>query len=182
MTIQYYFCCGHPATHRFRNQLCQQSKGRSMCRIRDVSKFIDSECRRCALDRLRRAQSSRPRPTAFDDVWYIPTRCFVDIGFRTLDPFLSGSSEPKSPLTGVPTLSPLTMELPRRASLWENPSSPRTERSPIDKFFPKFLRLKKTSPCCDEKSFADAFQAVRLEDYDARIEGRIMDNHCESLQ
>ena len=86
----------------------------------------------------------------------------------------------------MPTLPLLVTDVPRTASLWDQLPSPRTERSPVEKFMPKFSglfqRQKKASPCCDEKSFADTFQAVRLEDYNARIEGRIMDNHCESLQ
>lgn len=181
ITTQYFFGCGHPATHRFRTQLCQHSKGR-VCRIRDTNKFLDGECRRCQEVRQKSQQSSRSKePAAFEDTWYIPTRCFVDVGYRTLDPF---HAEPENdsipPLTSVPPPLPITLITPKTESLWGALTSPRTEKSPLERFFPRFRRHKETSPCRDELSLADAVQAVRLEDFDSRFEGRIMDSHCES--
>lgn len=182
-TVQYLFRCGHPATHRFRNQLCQQSKCR-VCRIRDTNKFLEGECRKCQQIPQKRQQSSRfKEPAAFEDTWFIPTRCFVDIGYRTLDPFHSGT-EPEedsmSPLTSVPPPLPISPVTPKTESAWGLLTSPKSEKSPLERFFPRLRRHKKTGPCCDELSLEDALQAVRLEDFEARIEGRIMDNHCES--
>lgn len=181
ITTQYFWLCGHPATHRFRTQLCQHSKGR-ICRIRDTNKFLEGACRKCQQVRQKRRQSSRRKePAAFEDTWYIPTRCFVDIGYRTLDPFhVNPECDPISPLTSVPPYFPITPTSPKTESLWGTLRSPRVEKSPLERFFPKLRWHKKTSPCCDELSLADAIQVVRLEEFDARIEGRIMDNHCES--
>lgn len=182
-TTQYFFCCGHPATHRFRNQICPQLKGRN-CRIRDTNRFIEGECRKCQQERQNRRQRPVVRSLdSFEDVWYIPARCFVDVGFRTLDPFLSEPDpDPISPLTTVAPLLPLplTPVTPKSESAWGSLKSPGLERSPVQRFFPRFRRLKKSSPCCGDMTLESAFQAVRLEDYDVRIEGRIMDNHCES--
>lgn len=180
-TTQYFFCCGHPATHRFRNELCPQSKGR-ICRIRDTNRFIEGECRKCQLERQNQRRRPRARNLdAFDDVWYIPTRCFVDIGYRTLNPFLAETEEdPISPLTTVPPPLPLSPAAPKTESCSGEVTSPRSEKSPVKRVFPRFWRQKKSSQCCEDMTLANAFQAVGLEDYDARIEGRIMDNHCES--
>lgn len=182
-TVQYLFRCGHPATHRFRNQLCQQSKCR-VCRIKDTNKFLEGECRKCQQMPQQRQQSFRfKEPAAFEDTWFIPTRCFVDIGYRTLDPFHSGT-EPKddsiSPSTSMPPPLPISPVTPKTESAWGALTSPKSEKSPLERFFPRLRRHKKTGPCCDELSLEDALQAVRLEDFEARIEGRIMDNHCES--
>lgn len=177
-TTQYFFCCGHTATHRFRNQLCSQSKGR-ICRIRDTNRFIEGECRKCQQDREEQRQQSRMRaPATFEDIWYIPTRCFVDVGFRTLDPFMGSGDmnlDPISPLTVIPPLLPLSAVSPKAESCSG------ALKSPVERVLPRFRRHKNTRPCCEDLSLADAFQAVRLEDYDARPEGRIMDNHCESV-
>jgi len=184
ITVQYFFCCGHPATHRFRNQLCQQSEGRS-CRIRDTNKFLEGQCRRCAQDyeKQKRRQQSRVRdPKVFEDTWYIPARCFVDIGYRTLDPFRAEADiDLVSLLTTISPSLPVSPVTPKTGSVWGALPSLKAEKGPVARIFPVFRRHKKASPCCDEISVADAFQAVRLEDYNARVEGRITDNHCESV-
>jgi hypothetical protein len=180
-TTQYFFCCGHPATHRFRTELCPQSKGRT-CRIRDTNRFIEGECRKCQLYRQTRRRIPRGRnQDAFDDIWYIPTRCFVDVGFQSLNPFLVDiEPDPISPLTTVPPTFPLPSPAPKTESLSGMLRSPGSEKSPVERLFPRFRRHKKSSSCCEDMTLENAFQAVRLEDYDARIEGRIMDNHCQS--
>jgi hypothetical protein len=190
-TIQYLFSCGHPATHRFRNQQCPQSTGR-VCRIRDTNKLLVGECRKCLIEREQRQREVNRSGTKdlaprCEDTWYVPTRCFIDVGFRSLDPFnAEPASEPASPLSPLVPLTPLTPLTPplipaaKTESAWDGLPTGKPDRSPIERLFPRLCK-KRRSPCCKDKTLADAFQAVRLEDFDARIEGRIMDNHCESV-
>jgi hypothetical protein len=187
-TIQYLFSCGHPATHRFRNQQCPQSMGR-VCRIRDTNRLLVGECRKCIIERERRQREvsrfgAKDLALRYEDTWYVPTRCFIDVGFRTLDPFnTEPPSEPASPLSPLVPLTPLSppsVAITKTELAWDGLPTGKSDSSPIERLFPG-LRKKTRSPCCNDKSLADAFQAVRLEDHDARIEGRIMDNHCESV-
>ena len=177
-TVRYYFGCDHPATHRYRSDTCAAPHTRA-CRVKDTNRRLQFSCRRCLLRQGINVQIlAEHEITEPSDIWHIPTRCFVDVGFRTLDPFRDDKSQPVSPLSPTPTiLSPLTCRTPStRRHL------PNDDRSKCAKLFAKVMRFKKISPCCEERARRGAYPAVRLEDIENRIEGRVMDDHCESLE
>jgi hypothetical protein len=177
-TVRYYFNCQHPATHRFRNNTCEFSNSRA-CRIRDANSQLKFPCRRCLLRQgFRRQIPAELECHENEQVWHIPSRCFVDVGFRTLDPFADDASEPVSPKSPATTiLSPMTQ---KPVSPW--PRSPMDERSKCAKLFAKVMRFQKVSPCCEERTRRGAIPAVRCEELNTRIEGRVMDDDCESIE
>ena len=180
-TVQYFFSCGHPATHRFRNSICAISFSRA-CRIRDMDSWLRFPCRRCTVQRLAVGIKIRTRPDSddqgYNDIWHIPSRCFVDVGFRTLDPFRDDISPPVSPNSPAPSLtSPLTQ---KPTSRWSH--FPKDDRNKCAKLIAKVMRFKKLSPCCENRARRGAFPAVRLEGPENRINGLVMEDHCESLQ
>jgi hypothetical protein len=179
VTVQYLFNCGHEATHRFRTNMCPIARSRD-CRIQDTNKWLGFPCRRCAKSRhsswKRYCAGAHADSDQFVDHWAIPSRCFVDVGFRTLDPFAKEvRSVPVSPLT--PNAPSLGLPRARKTqSMWvSNPASDVCVR------FMARMKLKRSSPCCDSSTSKGAFQAVRLEGCRDRIEGRIVENHCESM-
>src|SRR5271154_2991000 len=94
-TTQYLYICCHPATHRFRNAVCIAPNSR-ICRIQDGNSTLPYSCLSCAAKGYSMPifNISTLEPDdgkdLFKDVWHIPSRCFVDVGFRTLDPFKTG--------------------------------------------------------------------------------------------
>ena len=176
-TVRYYFGCNHPATHRYRSDTCAASHTRA-CRVKDTDRCLRFPCRRCLLRQGIQvqipAEHEVPEP---NDIWQIPTRCFVDVGFRTLDPFGDDKSQPVSPLSPASTiLSPLTGRSPSIHRRF-----PKDDRSKCAKLFAKVMRFKKVSPCCEERARRGAYPAVRLEELEDRIEGWVIDDHCESI-
>ena len=177
-TVRYYFSCDHPATHRYRNHTCDVSHSRA-CRLKDTNRRLKFQCRRCLLRQGIKvqipAEREVPQP---DDVWHIPARCFVDVGFRTLDPFGEDRSQPVSPLSPAPSIrSPRTQ---KRPTTW--PRSPKDDQGKCAKLLAKVMRFQKVSPCCEERARRGAIPAVRLEELENRVEGRLLDDHCESMQ
>lgn len=180
-TVQYFFSCGHPSTHRFRTETCAALNSRA-CRVNDTDSWLGFPCRRCTLVRLAHGIKIRTPPEAdtleYNDIWHIPSRCFVDVGFRTLDPFRDDESQPVSPLSPAPTiLSPTTL---RTSSRWSQFG--KDDRSTCAKLIARVMRFKKISPCCEDRARRGAVPAVRLEGRENRIEGRLMDDHCVSVQ
>jgi hypothetical protein len=179
-TTKYLFNCGHEATHRFRSDMCSQARSRH-CHIRDTNKWLSFTCRKCSANRLgwwrKYCSGTQQNNETYDDAWCIPSRCFVDVGYSNLDPFgTETGSKPVSPMSAVPALT----ESPRKTqSAWA--SFPRDGRNRCGRLLER-IRLKNSSPCCEDWSQKGAYQAVRLEGCSDRIEGRIVDNHCESLQ
>ena len=91
VTTQYFYCCWHPATRGFRNGVCPARKSQT-CHVRHEHKMLTTMCRWCdSHDRSRPPfhlfAPDRSSDDVFNDTWYVPSRGFVDIGFRTLDPF-----------------------------------------------------------------------------------------------
>ncbi len=179
ITTQYLFNCSHEATHRFRSDMCSTARTRD-CRIQDTNNWINFPCRKCAKSQQHLWQrwwtGSRRDSPNYDDFWHIPSRCFVDVGFRTLDPFATGNrSEPLSPLSPAPPPTE-SMSARKTQSIWASLQSSNRCSRLLEK-----MRLKHSSPCCETQTQQGAFPAVRLEGPSDRLQGRIVDDHCESL-
>lgn len=179
-TVQYLFSCGHPAAHRFRNEACAVSRTR-ICHIKDTDSWLKFPCRRCFLicqangAKVKTAEDAVHAP--YNEIWHIPRRCFVDVGFRILEPFREDKSEPVSPTSPSPTILSPTTE--KSAPTWAH--FPRDDRNKCAKLLSKVMRFRKISPCCEERARRGAFPAVRLEGRENRVGGRVMDDHCESI-
>lgn len=176
MTTQYLFSCQHAATHRFRNDVCELSK-LGDCHIKDTNRWLPFSCRRCASKKLGRWRKHiagfDQSIEALNDVWYVPSRCFVDVGFSNPDPFkASCNSEGKVPCTTSPESSPTT-QMPH-STCSESPSG--CTISPN-----RLTQHKNPRLCCEATAKRGAFQAVRLEGRGDRVEGRICENHCKSI-
>ena len=122
------------------------------------------------------------RPTwdlefSFVDEWQIPSRCFVDIGFRTLNPFNEEkTSEARSPISPVKTPTP---DYPVLISLL-SPVASSNDRNLCKRLFRR-PTTKRPNPCCARGPQFGAYEAVRIEGLDNRIGGAIRDNRSESL-
>ncbi|KIX93307.1 uncharacterized protein Z520_10950 [Fonsecaea multimorphosa CBS 102226] len=177
-TKRYLFLCCHPATHRFRNTLCDSPSVRG-CQVRDFNIILGHPCKKCSDHGLASMHMDlgAEQESGADDVWYIPTRCFVDAGFRTLDPFKKAeTSEPSTP-TSQST----------RHSVDEDPLTPPLTPTKIKASDPNFCRrllrrltLKKLSPCCTLETQYGGYEATRIEGLDNRVDGVIRDSFCES--
>lgn len=171
-TRRYLFLCSHPATHRFRNTLCESPSVRG-CKVHDFNVYLRCPCKKCA----NRGMPSVHMPTpeiAFNDTWHIPSRCFVDVGYRTLNPFHEDkSSEPCTPI------SPIEPPIPQQ--VLTPPVTPVKDDKNVYKRLIRRLTLrKKAGPCCAKEAQAGAFLAVRLEGREQRMYGRIQEDRCES--
>ena len=182
-TTQYLYSCSHPATHRFRNSRCPTPNSRS-CRIRDGNLYLPQMCRYClARGRSKPLFNLLPPPyktapdgqEVYNEEWHVPSRCFVDIGFRTLDPFGTGqdAGSPEQTLR----VSPQKLNFDTLTEL--------VAMGEIDccgqlKAWPRKLR-REPSPCCLKERRLGAFEATRLEGYQDRLEGRIIDSACVSI-
>lgn len=221
-TTQYLYACQHPATHRFRNSVCpyvsrpanrQNALAKNVCRIIDQNTILPHDCETCE-DRKARAKAQGsssgswrsglnvfgprqvPEKDLYQDTWYIPTRCFVDVGFQTLDPFGTGEDletpqTPKSPaadrdddddMFGKARL-PLLMEeelsdcSPKSKPKVRDHGDRRRNMKP-----PEIKRDKRQpSPCCVKERRKGAYQVTRLEGCEDRFEGRIVDSCCRSI-
>ncbi|KAH0836273.1 hypothetical protein AYO21_10205 [Fonsecaea monophora] len=177
-TKRYLFLCSHPATHRFRDTMCNSPSVRG-CQVRDYNVFLADPCQKC---------SSRGMPsvhTAFggcqesgaDDIWYIPSRCFIDVGFRTLSPFSEGdASEPPTPT------SPSTRQSIDDGPLGspQTPTKLKTSDPNICRRLLRRLTMRKLSPCCARETQYGGYEATRVEGRDNRVNGVIRDSLCES--
>ena len=184
-TTQYLYSCSHQATHRFRNRKCEFPNSR-ICRVRDDDAYLPYMCRHCIAKGRTRPLFNffGPMPTneknLYHDTWHIPSRCFVDVGFRNLDPFKTGKLDeletPKSSPSPARSAARMTFEtLTQRAAMDE-----------IDccgqlKAWPRKLK-REPSPCCLNQRRNGAFETTRLEGCEYRIEGRIIDSGCQSRE
>jgi hypothetical protein len=189
-TNQVLFVCSHQATHRFRTGVCRQANcGR--CKIYDATEILSFPCMDCAAilnDKRRKCGDGHDRPfqeqgrmphRLLNTTWHVPSRCFVDAGFQTLNPF------------GVPEYRKNASQSPtqlRRAEF--SPSGMHMElvanRSPVLTDECGRGRVSKRNQnwplgsCCLREAREGAYQATRLEGWEDRINGRIMDSCCES--
>jgi hypothetical protein len=94
-TKKYLYVCECPASSEFRNDLCE-TPGLGRCRLVENFVFLREPCHHCIETRdellevpVNGADSSDDSCDDVDDedVWQMPTRCFIDCGFKTLDPF-----------------------------------------------------------------------------------------------
>ena len=187
-TIRYLYLCSHPATYRFRTALCS-TPNRRKCRVRDDSLILPYACSRCEARNKTRAGRAWANLTrrcrdveaeAKEQIWYVPSRCFVDVGFRTLNPFETGVDEidpcssPRRPPLSAGIVSPLS-ELAMVAQLGMRDVAGRGRLCAMaahDK--------RQPSPCCLRERKMGAFKATRLEGSEYRIRGKIIDSFCKS--
>lgn len=171
-TSQYVYACLHTASYRFRTSICR-NPAKASCRIRDENCFLPYSCPKCAGKlRLRNGKLARERITGQTDpntmiakmTWHVPSRCFIDTGFRNLNPFgteVEKSSEhragPGSSLSHICKVPPTVNE---RSADGGQP--------------------RQSSPCCTESTRTGAYQATRLEGVRDRRRGRIVDSFCGS--
>lgn len=175
-TSQYLYICSHPASYRFRTGICRNA-ATSSCRIRDENSVLPYACHKCAAQsRTRGGKQTAERMRHNADVnimvakktWYIPSRCFVDIGFQNLDPFETGIQSESGDQAGPRSpLSPISKVPLIRDGRAANNTTTALTRQP--------------SPCCLKSRRMGAYQATRLEELEDRHRGRIMDSFCGSL-
>ena len=188
-TNQLIYVCSHQATHRFRTGVCKKAN-RERCNIHDDTEILSFHCKNCAVQinrKRRRCGDGRNRSLLKQDAlpnrllnatWHVPSRCFVDVGFRTLDPFGAGDDQESAAEAGLRSqraeISPFGTHVELVAS-----------RSPVEtdqRGCWKFVGSQKCrpSPCCMAETRQGAYQATRLEGREERVRGRIMDSFCES--
>lgn len=189
-TSQVLYVCSHQATHRFRTGVCRNANS-ARCNIHDETEVLSIPCRNCAAltgNRRRRRgdghhdssqqQCALPK-RLLHATWHVPSRCFVNIGFQTLDPFgvgvYQGDPAETAGRSQRAEISPFATHMQLVASR----SPVQTDRSRRRKFVegPENWR---PSWCCRRETRGGAYEATRLEGPEQRIEGRIMDSLCES--
>ena len=191
-TTQYLFNCLHPATHCFRTGLCR-IVGNRKCHISDHHKLLPHPCRECAHkpQRLRTELAMGNLPAGYlamgdepaNEIWVVPTRCFVDIGFRTLDPFGTGDVVSELAKSGAMALGlgAVPRELPCDATQVAKTGNMEYDVLPCKYSHMEVVPQKRQlSPCCLRQRRYGAFQATRLEGYEDRIRGKIVDSFCQS--
>jgi hypothetical protein len=189
-TSQILFVCSHQATHRFRTGVCRQAN-RGKCKIYDATEILSFPCMDCAaIVNNKRCKCGDGRGGPFlhqgplpsrllHTTWHVPSRCFVDVGFQTLDPFSVRDDQENS--AGTVGRSQRAELLPVRmhVELVAN-------RSPVLTYKRGRWRVStgnqnwQLNSCCLRKTREGAYQATRLEGREERINGRIMDSFCES--
>ena len=190
-TNQIVFKCSHRATYRYRTSVCQTASRRK-CYIWDQTSVLPFPCRNCVVpDRQNRrrcgggglkesSQQEGGLPyRLLDETWHVPSRCFVDVGFKTLDPFGMGEDRKNATETAVPSqraeISPFRMHVELVASR----SPVRTDQSGSWKCA-RGIEKWRLSSCCLQETRNGAYQATRLEDWGDRLRGMIADSFCES--
>lgn len=174
ITRRYLFICRHPASHRFRNALCD-SAGTRGCNIMDYNYLLQNPCKKCARSGVHGrvlANGLVEDEHAFEIDWHVPTRCFIDVGFRSLNPFEEDRNK----------VAEKEEEL---AS--ENEEPPRSQMSQDQEQHNMCMRIlrrltrRRASPCCLREAQRGAYESCRLESRPNRINGFIKDDHCESI-
>jgi hypothetical protein len=189
-TNQVLYVCSHQATHRFRTGVCRNAIcGR--CTIHDETEVLSYPCmdcaalvsknqHRCGHGRGRMWQKQGPLSSRLlNATWHVPSRCFVDVGFQTLDPFGVGLHQEDPEQTLVRSQRADISPFGEHVELVGN-------RSPVETVqhgrwkFARGNEIWSLSPCCLRETGYGAYQATRLEGPDERVSGRIMDSFCES--
>ncbi len=172
-TRRYLFLCSHPATHRFRNELCD-APGVRGCQIRDYNVYLRHPCEKCRNRGTASMYTGEQEPD-YEDEWHIPSRCFFDVGFQTLNPFAKESPESASSASSS-----------TRQSIDEDPIAPphspvqtKTGEPNICQKLLRRLTLRKPSPCCASQAQKGPHEATRVEGRDDRVDGVIL-ARCES--
>ena len=173
-TRRYHFLCSHPATHRFRNEVCESPSVRG-CLVKDFTVYLRHPCQKCRNRGMASMHTGEQEPE-YGDVWHIPSRCFVDVGFRKLDPFREEeNSEPESSTAFTPRESidqdPLTPPL--------TPTKTRDAELNLCWRLLRRLTMRKPSPCCVSERSRGALEATRIEGRDYRVDG-VIPARCES--
>jgi hypothetical protein len=174
-TRRYYFVCSHPATYRFRNHLCDCPSVRG-CKVRDYNVYLCHPCQKCRNIGMPSIYTCGDEPK-HTDVWHIPSRCFVDVGFRSINPFREEDDDSKP---GSSTA------LSRRQSTDEGPLTPPaipTKAVPAESNvcwrLLRRLTVRKPTPCCAIETLRGALEATRIEGRDCRVAG-VIPARCES--
>jgi hypothetical protein len=112
---------------------------------------------------------------SYSDVWHIPSRCFVDVGFQKLDPFKEEISEP------TPSTPPLSRQSIDEDPLAQPLTPRRTEISEpnICRKLLRRLTLRRPAPCCASQTQEGPYEATRIEGRDYRVNG-VIPARCES--
>ena len=148
-TVLYVWMCGHPATKRFRNSICD-SAGVQECHVEDVTTVIGYPCSRCIKQRARMTWvGSGAENPALDDDWYVPSRCFIDVGFRSLNPFQDDKSRSsRPPISGRRHDDDLIP--PEMVMMDQEPATPTSRKSPKEKIKGLCRRLvDRVTSCID---------------------------------
>jgi hypothetical protein len=189
-TNQVIYICSHRATHRFRTGVCRNAT-HGRCTIHDETEVLSYPCIDCAAlvsKKRRRSGDGRDRPCEMQGppskrllsaTWHVPSRCFVDVGFQTLDPFSVGlhNEEPAETLVRPlrAEISPFGMHMELVAS-----------RSSVQVEQHGRWRLARSnekwplSQCCQMETSYGAYESTRLEGPGERVNGRIVDSFCVS--
>lgn len=118
-------------------------------------------------------------PSLLTATWHMPSRCFVDAGFRTLDPFGSGVSQEDlaEPLlrSHRAEISPLGGHMQTVA----NSETVQIQQRGTWKFA-EGNDIGPLSLCCQRETRNGAYHATRVEGLDERVNGRIVDSFCRS--
>ena len=114
-----------------------------------------------------------------DEVWHVPSRCFVDVGFCNLDPFGVGENLENAAEAAVRPQRAEISPAGTHVELVASKSPVQTDRLESWKWARGDDKWR-LSPCCLQQTRNGAYQATRLEDREERIRGRIMDSFCES--
>lgn len=190
-TTRYFFICSHPATYRFRNELCEFSGIRG-CQVTDYNHFLRVPCRRCkqrGIQPIPAVDGSLDDPELWDNVWYVPRRCFIDVGFQSLNPF----EDDRNKVADLEELDSSSSSAERRGEeppvldldlvSWptETTSDGVQKTHNLCMKILRRLTRRKASPCCMRESENGAFETCRLECRSSRINGVIKEDHCESI-
>jgi len=172
-TRRYLFLCSHPATHRFRNEICDLPGVRG-CRVRDYNVRLRHPCSKCRNRGMASVYTGEQEPE-YDDTWHIPSRCFVNVGFQKLDPFRVDSIEPSTATATSPRPSidedPLALPL--------TPTRTKNAKQNICRRLLRRFSPRKTSPCCVGEAQNGAIEATRIEGREYRVNG-VIPARCES--
>ena len=173
ITRRYLFICRHPASHRFRNAICE-SAGTRGCTIKDYNYLLQSPCKKCAKSGTYQrvpGNGSVEDEQALETEWHVPTRCFIDIGFRSLDPF---EEDRNKVAEKEEELTPENEE-PPSSQMSQDQGQPNMCMRIVRR-----LAKRRVSPCCKREAQKGAFETCRLESRPNRINGSIKDDYCES--
>ncbi|KAJ4505911.1 hypothetical protein HRR83_008426 [Exophiala dermatitidis] len=179
-TRRYFFLCCHPATHRFRNTVCADPDVRG-CVVHDYNVYLRQPCKKCANQGWpATCTAGAEQPFAFDDTWYIPSRCFVDVGFRTLNPFASNDGVDVASTLPLP-IEPATEQGTTPSEQGMTPPEPPSRRSRrLREMMIQRLAMRRLADCCAKETRAGAYEAVRIESRDHRNHGTLPGNRCDS--
>lgn len=145
---------------------------------------------------------------SLDFEWHVPSRCFMDPGFRSLDPFeddrrkqlLEGASSIKVPRKEERDLAPeerddnstaeqhqhsteercppISIKFNSNASSTEEQHHSTKEHTPLISIKLNCNWVAKPGPCCIQRTRRGAIWVERPEDVEARVDGKIVGDTC----